>query len=504
MNEDNKNEVENIANESGVNTEKIETNINNKKKKNKSTLILIMIICLLIISFGLYICYDKGIIFNKNTNSSTNKSSNNNNTDKNKTDDNDNKNKDDDDKKESDKKDDSNDETISVKDNANCKSTQDQYGYPMKCTIGKYSFELKSIGYDEEKAEEYIGIYNDKNVKILEKIEYPDGGEFVSYNSDGSIIKREKCAPTKDNSEIYDCEYSTYSYDGQKISNIKNIPRIIVNYDNYVVFAEKDHIKLADFKGNVIKGFDFDVEGNKYLFHSLISGWYTDQGKKGIYLVIEDTTKEYGTSGAGLEYYYEPSTGEVGTIKTEGVGGYAKPVLYLYPKKDKTKVTVSFKDSTKLTTTYPKFKNKWVVVANKNGDLHDKDGKYYYGLYWEEDGSTKVDFTKGYYVTKDNAISFLEDKLKVIGLNDRERNEFIMYWLPILEKNKKSIVYFEQTKERQSFNKLNIEPKPDSLLRIAIHVKKVDKKPKNLTAQKLDHFERKGFTAVEWGGVNHK
>ena len=477
------------------------SNLENKKKKSKLVLCLIIIICLLIISFGLYICYDKGIIFNKDTDSSSNKSSNKN-TDKDKKDDTD-KNKDDKDKNETDNKD--NKETVSVKTNAVCKSTENEYGYPIKCTIGNYTFNWKSISYDDENYEEHIGLYNADNVKILEKIDYPDGsGDFVSLNSDGSVIKREKCEPTKDNSEIYDCEYSTYSYDGKKISNIKNIPRIIANYDNYVVFAEKDHIKLADFKGNVVKGFDFNVEGNKYLFHSLISGWYTDQGKKGIYLVIEDTTKEYGTLGAGLEYYYEPSTGEVGTIKTEGVGGYAKPVLYLYPKKDKTKITVTFKDSDKLTTTYPKFKDKWVVTANKNGDLHDKSGKYYYGLYWEEKGHTKVDFTKGYYVTKDNAITFLEDKLKYIGLTDRERNEFIMYWLPILEKNKKSIVYFEQTKERQSFNKLNIEPKPDTLIRIAIHVKKVDKKPKNLGKQKLEHIERRGFTAVEWGGVVHK
>ena len=75
-----------------------------------------------------------------------------------------------------------------------------------------------------------------------------------------------------------------------------------------------------------------------------------------------------------------------------------------------------------------------------------------------------------------------------------------MYWLPILEKNEKSVVYFELTKERESYNKIIIDPKPDSLLRIAIHVKKVDKKP-NIKEEKLEKFERNGFTAVEWGGV---
>jgi hypothetical protein len=75
-----------------------------------------------------------------------------------------------------------------------------------------------------------------------------------------------------------------------------------------------------------------------------------------------------------------------------------------------------------------------------------------------------------------------------------------MYWLPILEKNGKSLVYFELTEERNSNSPINIEPKPDSLLRVAIHVKKVDTKI-NIKEQKLTTFKRTGFVAVEWGGV---
>ena len=134
--------------------------------------------------------------------------------------------------------------------------------------------------------------------------------------------------------------------------------------------------------------------------------------------------------------------------------------------------------------------------------LYDEKGNYYYGLYWEELGNHHIDFNEGFYVTKDNAISFLEEKLNILGFNDRERNEFIMYWLPILEKNGQNLVYFEQTEERDTNSPLLINPKPDSILRIAMHVKRVDKKT-NIKAQKLTSFERTGFTAVEWGGVKY-
>jgi hypothetical protein len=177
-----------------------------------------------------------------------------------------------------------------------------------------------------------------------------------------------------------------------------------------------------------------------------------------------------------------------------------KPVLYLYPKMDNTKIKVSFANPNRLTTTYPKFNKVWEVIANRNGDLYDAKGNYYYGLYWEEDRPIKIDFSEGFYVTKDNAIDFLEEKLSTIGLSDRERNEFIMYWLPILEKNGQNLVYFELTDSLQNHNALEITPTPESLLRVRIHVKKVNSKV-NIKEQRLEPFARTGFTAVEWGGV---
>ena len=175
-----------------------------------------------------------------------------------------------------------------------------------------------------------------------------------------------------------------------------------------------------------------------------------------------------------------------------------KPILYLYPEEE-TEVSVRFAHPELLTTTYPKYNNEWKVVAQPNGDLRDINGNYYYGLYWEEQEAYK-EFNDGFYVEKDDAIEFLEEKLEALGLNDRERNEFIMYWLPILEKNEKSFVHFEFTEELQAENALVISPAPDSLLRINMTVQKVNVNP-NLPEQELPSFERKGFAAVEWGGV---
>lgn len=176
-----------------------------------------------------------------------------------------------------------------------------------------------------------------------------------------------------------------------------------------------------------------------------------------------------------------------------------KPVLYLYPETEMN-VEVKFAKPELLITTYPKYVDSWNVKVLPSGDMYDQNGKYYYALYWEEIITNKYNFNEGFYVEKDNAIEFLEEKLSILGLNDKERNEFIMYWLPILEQNKKSLVYFETTESLQKENELIINPKPDSLLRIRMHVKKINHKIE-IKEQELLHFERKGFTAVEWGGI---
>lgn len=64
----------------------------------------------------------------------------------------------------------------------------------------------------------------------------------------------------------------------------------------------------------------------------------------------------------------------------------------------------------------------------------------------------------------------------------------------ILIKNKKNLVYFELTDERQIYNKLNIYPEVNSLLSVSIYVKKI-----KIKKQTFNKFVRNGFTAVEWG-----
>lgn len=381
-----------------------------------------------------------------------------------------------------------------------------KYDYAIFENNNKYDFVNLKTGNVSYSIDSNISSFiEDTKNNIVYMTSYDnDYQSFKLYNSNGKLLfdgKKFNKVNVGDGNLIVssDTTYQVYDSKLRLKTSSKEYDEVLGLYDDFIVVLDNNHLEILDINDNILATFEDEWDSDRFYFHSMISGWYTDNGKYGIYLVVEDREIPYGTMGSGLEYYYIPTTKEIGVIETIGVGGYAKPVLYLYPE-DKTNITVTFKNTDLLTTTYPKFKNNWSVTAYPNGDLYDKNGNYYYALYWEEEKNHNVDFTEGFYVTKDSAIEFLEEKLSIIGLNDKERNEFIMYWLPILEKNQKSLVYFELTEERDSYNKLIINPKPDSLLRVAIHVKKVNKKT-SIKEQKLTSFARNGFTAVEWGGV---
>lgn len=180
----------------------------------------------------------------------------------------------------------------------------------------------------------------------------------------------------------------------------------------------------------------------------------------------------------------------------------AKPVIYLYPTVEQ-QVQVKLDYKGELTCTYPEYKNGWEVIAQPNGELINMDdNKEYSYLYWEGNSNVNWDFSKGFVVQGEDTREFLQEKLEYMGLIPREYNEFIVYWLPILEENKYNLIHFAG-EEFDDYAKLQITPQPDSILRVMMVYKPLNK-PIEVEEQILKPFDRKGFTVVEWGGTESK
>lgn len=177
-----------------------------------------------------------------------------------------------------------------------------------------------------------------------------------------------------------------------------------------------------------------------------------------------------------------------------------KPIIYLYPTQT-TNVDIKLGFPEKLSHTYPKYDTKWSVIAEPNGKLTDKNGRTYYALYWEGVDAKAEIAKEGFIVKGSDTITFLEDKLAILGLSEREANEFIIYWLPMLENNKYNYIRFKTKEEQDEYMPLEITPSPDTLIRIMMEYTALEKIIE-LKEQKLPKApKRKGFTVVEWGGV---
>ena len=179
-----------------------------------------------------------------------------------------------------------------------------------------------------------------------------------------------------------------------------------------------------------------------------------------------------------------------------------KPILYFYPT-EATEINVKVRYPDRLTCTYPKYKEDgWNILANPNGDLVDLEtNRNLYCLYYEANNSIDAStYDEGFVVEGKDIAKFLEEKLSILGLNERETNEFIIYWLPKLEANKYNYIHFADEEYINNNMPIDITPKPDNFIRVLMEFKALDN-PINIKEQQLKTPTRDGYTVVEWGGT---
>jgi len=186
-----------------------------------------------------------------------------------------------------------------------------------------------------------------------------------------------------------------------------------------------------------------------------------------------------------------------------------KPVIYLYPP-EPMRVSVNIELDGHMMYTYPRpqqigtEKYQWEVEANPGSRL-TIGNRHYDSLFWEGTCNTNYDLEKGFHVEGKDAISFLEEKLRRLGLNEREMNEFIVFWMPIMEANRFNLISF-QFERYTDHAKLEITPQPDHVIRVYIVCKKLNETEMGLPIEEqiLPEIRREdlhGFVAVEWGGT---
>ena len=194
-----------------------------------------------------------------------------------------------------------------------------------------------------------------------------------------------------------------------------------------------------------------------------------------------------------------------------------KPVLYVYSPQEQL-VTVSVDVDGAIDTAYPApdalettdwgTRASWTVTASPDGTLTDQGGRTYPSLFW--DGEMTLEAPRqGFIVAREDAVVFLEEKLALLGLTDKEAADFITFWAPQIRANEYTFVSFDASSytahARYSFtDEAGAPVKPDTFIRVFMTIRQAE-----VTTQVREQAfgptpQRTGLVAVEWGGTEEE
>ena len=285
----------------------------------------------------------------------------------------------------------------------------------------------------------------------------------------------------------------------------------------YTTFNDERYKKIKDFLGTTnineetFKTKGIVVEEDITSHMTLQSHNITDICSNEGILTLQFTKEEIGVVGdvtstlyfIELDKQYTEQTINVvvNDINNSKPNVAYKPIIYIYPKQEQN-VKVTLGSSDKLLVSYPVYNNGWNVLAKKDGTLIDnKTNRELYSLYYESENNINFKIeNEGFVISKEEIIPFLEEKLEILGLNPREQEEFIIYWLPILQKNNYTYIRFATNEEINNNMPLQVEPAPNTMIRVLMIFKGLEEKI-NVKEQPLQKVTRNGYTVVEWGAT---
>lgn len=190
----------------------------------------------------------------------------------------------------------------------------------------------------------------------------------------------------------------------------------------------------------------------------------------------------------------------------------AKPVIYLYPEKS-TFVTVTLLIPGAITESIPLIENwkletdsftgGWRNVLALPGGILKYQNNYYRELYYESSIKNVNAPDNGIFISTEKLKEELKSETLKLGLIDIEADEFASYWLPRLQQLNKPYIFFSiiDKTEKERTDKVEISPKPDVFIEFIAYFKGTDERFQTKPLAYPAVPNRKGFTAVEWGGV---
>ncbi|ELP89073.1 hypothetical protein EIN_165430 [Entamoeba invadens IP1] len=198
------------------------------------------------------------------------------------------------------------------------------------------------------------------------------------------------------------------------------------------------------------------------------------------------------------------------TAKRSGFAGRyfgGKPVILLYDENGtKGELDVSLKfEGMEVTEVYPKteitentlnWTGRYLGRGTEPCVLTIKDNDFEY-LFWESLFDVKLE---GFDV-KVNDLSDVDKLMEKLGLNVKERNDFVVYWMKEMKKFQKMFVRIVDRKQYEKLVPLNVKGF-DNVMRIFVGFGECQEGNEYLSVQEVESVKRpQGKYVIEWGAT---
>lgn len=199
-----------------------------------------------------------------------------------------------------------------------------KYNYAVLVNNGKNDFVNLKTGNVSYTIEDNIGTFNDTGKLVYITTYISDYSKFKIYNSNGKVLfdgKEYSHFIIGSNTLLVADENTFKVYDSNlKLKTTsKKYDQIIGLYENFVVAVNGSNLLILSVEDVLLTTFENGWDKDNYILQSNLSGWFTEENKNGIYLVVENKKIPYGTQGNCIEYYYIPSTQESGFTEKRSV-----------------------------------------------------------------------------------------------------------------------------------------------------------------------------------------
>lgn len=175
-----------------------------------------------------------------------------------------------------------------------------------------------------------------------------------------------------------------------------------------------------------------------------------------------------------------------------------KPNLYIYPNNNISLfVEIDFPKGGDIVESIPEYNDFWSIEVEPTGKINN-DYDY---LYYECDVPSFEQKEYGWIIKQDNLKIFFDDNLKQSGFNEKEKNDFLEYWIPELVNYKYYEIYPQYIATLDKVIKINFSIEPNNFYRLCYLIIGRDDNNLKLKEPEIESATRLDYFAVEWGVI---